>query len=458
MKFDIYQKEVIETNNRNLLVIAGPGAGKTTTILEKVNNLLKTGNEKDILLLSFTNKSVDDIKNKLNNPNIDIFTFHNLAIEVLNTYNFKFKICNQTYLEYIIDEYLQTNLTNNELYEINKIKKYNDYNYTQLKKLIITFINLFKTNNHDFNKLKTIINEKKQKKLIIIILNILNIYEQEKKSQNLLDFDDLIITATALLKNNYQFRRYKYIIVDEAQDTSYIRLELIKQIYINSQSIITFVGDDFQSIFHFTGCDLDIFVNFKKYFNNYKIINLKNTYRNSQELINITSKFINKNPYQIKKTMISNLHIQKPIEYIYYFNPKKSFKRLLNSLKNKNIMIISRNKNDIYNYIDNEFKIINNTLIYKDKRFKYLTIHSSKGLEEDYVIILNLSNNKYGIPNKIINSDILKYVTNKCDNYKYSEERRLFFVGLTRCKYKVYLLIPFINPSIFIKELKKLDK
>ena len=107
-------------------------------------------------------------------------------------------------------------------------------------------------------------------------------------------------------------------------------------------------------------------------------------------------------------------------------------------------------------YIDKDYLLNKDKLIYKDKKFKYLTIHSAKGLEADYVIVLNVSNRTLGIPNKIENHQILSYVSSKVDNFPYAEERRVFFVALTRCKYKTFLMVPKENPSIFIKEIKKM--
>lgn len=458
MPLDKYQMNVV-TANKDILVIAGPGSGKTTTIITKVNYLLNNVNVNDILLLSFTNKSVNDIKSRLKSP-VYVTTFHKLAIDILNYNHIQYKICDSFLLDYIIDEYIKTlpsKSKNKLLRHLNITKLDKSYKeYSSLKKLIKTFIYLFKTNNHDFNKLYLMIKNFKDKFLINIILQIFKIYEEEKASTNSLDFDDLIVKATTLLQSNYKYHKFKYIIVDEFQDTSLIRLNLIKTIYDNSNAIITAVGDDAQSIFHFSGCDLNIFLNFNKYFPKSQRIFLKNTYRNSQEIINISSSFINKNKLQIKKNMQSNVSIQKPIELIYYHNPIKSLKQILDSLINEEVMILVRNKKDIYEYIDNSFKLSDDQISYKNKTFKYLTIHSAKGLEASYVIILNVSNKTYGIPNKLEDHPILKYVTNDIDNYPYSEERRVFFVALTRCKIKTYLLIPKSNPSPFIREIKKL--
>ena len=459
MNFDIYQQELIKTKE-NILVIAGPGSGKTTTIIKKVEFLLDQNKNAKILLLSFTNKSVDDIKNRINNENVHIMTFHKLATDIIKAYNYNYNIICDSLLSYIIDEYFlqmdkkDINFLCRYLNILNFNGKSNEYK--SFKKLIITFINLFKTNNHDIDKLKDMIQNYHDKYLIKVILNILNIYETEKRSTNTMDFDDLIVYATNLLKNNYIYEKYDYIIIDEFQDTSLIRLNLIKEIYFNSKAIITAVGDDAQSIFRFTGCDLNIFLNFNKYFPNSKVLYLRNTYRNSQEIVDISEKFIKKNPKQLVKNMHSNICSNNPIEIIPFFDSIKALKKILDSIKDTDIMILSRNYNDIYKYIDDSFIINKDILIYKSKEIKYLTIHSSKGLESKYIIILNNGDSTYGFPNKLEDHSILKYVTRNDNEIPFAEERRLFFVAITRCKEKTFLLVPYKNPSIFIKEIKKM--
>ena len=118
-------------------------------------------------------------------------------------------------------------------------------------------------------------------------------------------------------------------------------------------------------------------------------------------------------------------------------------------------MFLSRNNYDINLYLDHRFKFIDSYLSYNNKIYsniRFLTIHKSKGLEADIVIILNLTNKNDGIPSKKKIDILDKIITDK-DNYKYAEERRLFYVALTRCKEELYLLIDKYNPSIFIKEI-----
>ena len=121
------------------------------------------------------------------------------------------------------------------------------------------------------------------------------------------------------------------------------------------------------------------------------------------------------------------------------------------------IMILSRNNNDIFEYIDKDFKFENNQLFYKNHILKYFTVHRSKGLEASHVIVLNCNNEHLGFPNKIENSPILnKLIPN--NEIKFAEERRLFYVDITRCKNTTYLMYNKNNPSTLIKELKKVIK
>ena len=138
---------------------------------------------------------------------------------------------------------------------------------------------------------------------------------------------------------------------------------------------------------------------------------------------------------------------------MYGNNLKKLLDRVIKD--HKNILILGRNNFDIDKY----FKLNSDSCInYNGVNIKYLTIHASKGLEEECVIIINLKDDILGIPNKIKDNKILRCVNENIDIYPYEEERRLFYVALTRTKSDVYLLVDKKNPSIFVKELIKDSK
>jgi len=459
-KVDPYQEKAILCQE-NCLLIAGAGAGKTFTILGKITYLIENNiyREKEILVISFTNKSVSDLQNKIKYQ-IDIFTFHKLAMTILKDHNISFKIAPSSLLEYITDEFFQSLQDEKLKQSILKIFKEYDYRsflksqkYRNLSKIIITYIRLYKTTDSTKNELSKSFNlNPLLTKLIIIIMTI---YENELKSTSLLDFDDLIKKATETLTKTY---KYKLIIIDEFQDTSLLRWHLIEKIIKLNNAKIFAVGDDFQSIYHFTGCTIDLFLDFQKLLPNAKVLKLKYTYRNSQELIDIAGKFITKNPHQVPKELKSHLSIDKPIKYQKYLNPSKSLSKLLNKLiyQYKDILILGRNNKDIEVFLSSQMSFDKNNIIYQNHQIRYLTVHSSKGLEADVTILINITNSPTGFPSQIKESKLLNHLNSSKDNYLYAEERRLFYVALTRTKNEAYLMIPLFHPSIFVKELKKI--
>lgn len=470
-ELDQEQEKIVLDDAKNILVVAGAGSGKTLTILGKIKYLVENKNikEKEILCISFTKEASNSLKNKIKkdlNLNIEVYTFHKLSLEILDK---NYNIADDNLLIDIINNYF----LENKKYIDKYLKKYLNKKITNqdieiLTKTLITFIKLFKCNNYQLDdypkflkkikKLTNIFYSKKEKAFLIIALNIYLTYEKYLKDNNEIDFDDMIIKATNKLKNNKKELKYKYLIIDEYQDTSLIRFNLIKEILTKTQANFMAVGDDFQSIYKFTGCSIDLFLNFSKYFKDNKILKIETTYRNSNELIKIAGKFIMKNKNQIRKNLKSNKSLSNPIKIIYYKNIKESIKEVLNKIGVSNeIMILGRNNKDINLILDEDIKLKDNKIIYKDYNIKYLTIHKSKGLESDNVIIINLKNEKLGFPTKIKDNRILRLVNNY-EKYPYAEERRLFYVALTRTKNKVYLLVPKKNESIFIKELKRIKK
>ena len=424
----------------NTLVVAGAGSGKTFTIVNKIKYLLDNNiyKENELLVISFTNESVNDLKRKID-YDLDIMTFHKLAITLIN--NPDMKISNEYYLKYIINEYFNSygkyNKKQNKL--IKRILQEMDID--NLKKLIFTFINLYKSNYNDINYLLNLYQKSHfiNKIYFKIILEIYHIYNQEIESSNLYDFNDMIKIATNNINNNIIKTNYKYIIIDEFQDTSLNRFKLIDAIMKQNNAKIFVVGDDYQSIYRFSGCNLDIFLNFNKLVSNLNIINLDYNYRNPKEIIDVANSFIMKNKNQIKKETICLKNINKPIKICFYKNKRTAIEKILKYIDTK-YLILGRNNKD---------KALFNV---QDKPF--LTIHKSKGLEEDNIILINLTNNNNSLPSKIKNHKIINKLI-KTDYYPYEEERRLFYVALTRTRNNIYLLVPKSNYSIFIKELMK---
>jgi DNA helicase-4 len=347
-------------------------------------------------------------------------------------------------------------------------------------KLCGTFIKLFKSNGYDESFFATM-KEKFSNTNIKNYFNQFNVartlhflsivekiyfYYQARLSQNkTIDFSDMINNAAKIVQENGIFP-YKYIIIDEYQDIGMDRYKLIKAIIEKTSARLMCVGDDWQSIYRFAGSDANLIMQFSKYWGETQISKIENTYRNSQELINIASRFVMKNPNQIKKTLQSQKSCKNPI-CLYYYN-KNDFNVVLEKLfdyivkdygENTNILLLSRTNNDIELLKTGVFIIKNDTVIckkHKQLKIQFLTVHKSKGLEADNVIILNMKNDKLGFPNKIADDPILQLFLSSEDNFAFAEERRLFYVALTRTRNKTFLLVPDHNASEFANEIKTL--
>lgn len=362
-----------------------------------------------------------------------------------------------------------------------KNKKNRDFG--EIEKLIQTFIGLFKSKGYsekDFTKIKTLIQKdtthsfirERQILLLSIIENIYNLYQNRLQSIGAIDFPDMINIATDIvLSDEYKSTFYQYIIIDEFQDISFARYRLVKALRERNNTKVLSVGDDWQSIYRFAGSDLQLFADFEQYFGFAELMKIERTYRNSQQLVDTAGEFMMKNKSQLPKSLRSSKDMLRPIQiYGYDRDFLLAFERAIQDILNSSgrvgsILILGRNNYDVLKLEDNEnnlFQIKKDKtktfVIYKQRPevvIEFLTVHRSKGLEADNVIVINLENKITGFPNTMSDDLILKYVLTEPDMFPHSEERRLFYVAITRTRNKTYLLAPQNNSSIFIEELVK---
>lgn len=348
----------------------------------------------------------------------------------------------------------------------------------EIIKLIESFINLSKSRQLSHNLLDNLFSDKskatsdfmfeRQKMFLQFVLPILAKYDNTLKERNEIDFNDMINQAADILKENKPAFKYEYVIIDEYQDISFARFNLIKEIRDLSGARLVCVGDDWQSIYRFAGSDISLFSNFEKYVGKSEKLLIEQTYRNSQSLIDITSKFIQKNSKQIpKKPKSRKVPLENPVKFVYYEQNTiedtfiNEIQRLVNKYGNESILVLGRHSFDINDLIkltsNNRIKYIENTGELEIEGFEnieitFKTVHKSKGLEADNVIILNLKNHLLGFPNKMTDDPILSLLLSDDEEYRFAEERRLFYVALTRTKNEIVLLIPS-DVSLFVDEL-----
>lgn len=492
---DEEQTRAVLTEEKYNLVVAGAGSGKSLTIIGKIRYLVECKKIplQEILCISFTNEATKSLKEtllKFYGYDMEVLTFHKLALKVLRMNGGKVKIADDQFLDKIVENYIKKvffegkeernwicqHLFHNEIQKIKKIVNktenfphiYNKLSQTSSfflwKRVIITFIHLIKANHktnsdieHYLKKSKKLGVETKDTKYLKFLQQIYLEYQNQLERNNLYDFDDLIEKATILISKNCALF-YQYIIIDEYQDTSYTRYLLIHELLKQTNASFMAVGDDFQSIYRFTGCDINIFLKFEHYFGKTEILKIQNTYRNSQQLIDIAGSFVMRNPNQLKKRLRSCKQLQKPIVICYYKNYLKTIEKLFEQIETTDLFLLGRNHRDLKALLkSSKFQTEDyHKVIYDNQEsnpFLFYTVHTSKGLEASTVILLNMENKKIGFPSKVEDDSILKYITGKKDSYPYEEERRLFYVALTRTKNKIYILVPKQNPSCFIQEL-----
>lgn len=294
-----------------------------------------------------------------------------------------------------------------------------------------------------------------------IIMPFVEAYRRMEEENNEIDFTDAIIRATELCNNGHR-PDYDYILVDEFQDISMDRYRFLQALRRKEPLTKLFcVGDDWQSIYRFAGSDMALFKQFEKYFGYTKKCLMETTYRFGEPAIADSSKFILANPEQAVKNVHSfRDDAETRLDFLSTDGRDgvvETVKYLADQIpENKEILLLGRYGFDINIFKDTELAIHETKdrvyVSYGQRQMNFMTVHQSKGLECDYIILLNCNGGTVGFPSQISDSPVLKYVLSEPDAYAFSEERRVFYVGITRAKKHTWVLYDINNPSPFVKE------
>lgn len=306
---------------------------------------------------------------------------------------------------------------------------------------------------------------------------IMELYRARLAERNQVDFDDMINMAADAIRSKGMEGRYRYVIVDEYQDISRSRFELIQAIRSLRDAKLVCVGDDWQSIYRFAGSDVSLFTRFEDYVGYAARLKIETTYRNSQELVDIAAEFIERNPSQTHKVMRSRArHVKAPLRIWQMDDAARSFEDAVASILDERkgyageILVLGRHNRDIERIYPG-LKGDKNVSFWREKgtgdlrircggydNIRYLTVHRAKGLEADDVIVLNLLNSLYGFPNRLEDDPVLQILLGRPEGFEFAEERRLFYVAMTRAKNTVSLIscssAGAMAPSPFVDELK----
>jgi DNA helicase-2/ATP-dependent DNA helicase PcrA len=404
------QKEVVYSNERFLFLLAGAGSGKTRVIIERIKHLIHSGVPVDnILGLTFTHKAAKEMQERINQQEVQLYTFHQYALKSLkNMSNYPYQIYNEEDKLFSKDQHLAITKYKNSYFKTKKPKCYDEY---QLK---------------------------------------LSTYHKK-------DFDDILIDFYHLLDQHSSKLNYQYIFVDEFQDTNYLQYMILKKL-IGKETHVLCVGDPDQSIYQFRGAQAKII---SQYIKDYqaKVMKLTINYRSNATIVEHANRLIKRNYRTLKKDLIpydvSTQHIK---SYMFMYIEDESFailkwiKTYINQgIKPQEIAILFRQHHRSF-YLIQTLKQQGFTY-FKEKSFEHdqthinlLTIHQAKGLEFEVVIILGLE--AYTFPSShTYQKELLE------------EERRLMFVAMTRAKrHLIFTHVRYNSymqrqkPSLFIKE------
>ena len=315
---------------------------------------------------------------------------------------------------------------------------------------------------------------------ISLLNEITRAYENELASQNTIDFDDMISHANNAVNEKHFTPQWQHILVDEFQDISSPRYQFLDSLVKfstqnangdNRYAKLTVVGDDWQSIYRFSGGKLELTTRFTQLIGSHTLSKLQKTFRYNNSIADIAGKFVMKNPEQYKKHIVTHTQVDSPqiflhddevnvantVDQVSGEKPlhsveekaKQIIELIITKDVNATIAVIAR-----YRYQLNKVEtLISGTADLNKCDINFWTYHGSKGLEAENTILIGFEQGTFGFPADSKNSLLVESLLPSLDNFPHTEERRLLYVGLTRAKKQAHLIANTKNHSVFIKEL-----
>jgi DNA helicase-4 len=295
-------------------------------------------------------------------------------------------------------------------------------------------------------------------------------WERRLGEGGFIDFEDMLIQAADLAESKRYRSPFVVVLADEFQDSSRARIRLLKALATNrdTPAHLCVVGDDWQGINRFAGSDISVMTEFEQVFEHSTRLTLNTTFRCPQYLCDVSSKFIQANPVQIKKSVMTTNKLSKTPMQAFGFDSVEAIPDFLGQqlsemagyvregklvpLKGKrvSVMLLGRYHSDKPAALDVWASQFRDVL---DIAFK--TVHGSKGLEAEYVFVLNVIEGTKGFPSQTQDDPALQMAMPAPDPYSFAEERRLFYVAMTRARKQVRFYTVNGRPSQFLVELMK---
>jgi DNA helicase-4 len=346
--------------------------------------------------------------------------------------------------------------------------------FTVLAKLLTTFLRHFKEGRHTLTSLQSSPetgDKFRRGSFLNVFEHVRNAYEAELDREPAIDFQDMIGRAVDHVSAGRYKSPFRYIIVDEFQDMSGGRARLVDALISQADDPrLMCVGDDWQSIYRFAGSDISYMTEFEENFGYTVSVSLDRTFRFGERLLAASARFVQKNPAQIKKKIQGQRDEGSPAVIIVEMaaRPYGDLPAAQQQVTDEIRAVLSQISRDHpgdgpisvfllgrYNFSVPEHNMDKLCRGIDRIKAKFLSVHRSKGLQADYVVVLNMISGRYGFPSEISDDPLLGMVLARPDAMEHAEERRLFYVALTRAKRRVFVLSRETQRSPFVEELMK---
>ncbi|NOU50855.1 UvrD-helicase domain-containing protein [Pseudoalteromonas sp. JBTF-M23] len=464
------RRACIIQDNRQLL-LAGAGTGKTSVMAARARFLVhSTGTKAEqILLLAYGNEAAKELKQRMGEE-FNCFTFHALGMHIIEAVEGQKPILSallseQVKMQAFMRDTLQV-LCLQPSYQALFIQFCQQECHTHITDVtaflngpssksvlqhIATLISHYK-NASLLKQLPTI--ELEHTQLLECLKPIVAEYQLYLKNEQAIDFEDMIGKAIDYLERRKYFVPWHHVMVDEFQDLSPVRAKLLNALLQQSkQSFLFAVGDDWQSIYRFSGADVRLITHFNEHFGEATVTALDKTFRYPQQILDVSSQFVCANPGQLVKQLSASTQSVTPAFNKYSVDDdNEALDTVLEKLAQygeSSVLLLAR----YHRMLPTKQRLEQLQRKYPYLELKAMTFHASKGKEAQFTILMGLYEGKGGFPAHARAQPLLNSMLSKEGTYPYAEERRLFYVALTRAKQQIILFEPKTNPSPFLHEL-----
>lgn len=348
------------------------------------------------------------------------------------------------------------------------LKRLEDTNKIDLfTQLLCTFLGHFKESKLSIDQVRSRAHrngdeDERAQAFLDVFSSVYDAYEEKLRSVCEIDFNDMILQATEFVENNSYCSPYSCILVDEFQDISAGRAALLSALVGQKDSNRLFcVGDDWQAINRFSGSDLGLFTGFQERFGPTETVMLEDTFRLNNRVESVASRFILENPSQMEKKVRTSRSEPTPRVIVHRAQHGREVKlsTVLEEIAGDasrhggedtgphNVLVLAR-----YNFVVDDLRDQMADCVFNGLTVDFKTVHGAKGLESDYVVVAQLTAGKYGFPTEIADDPLLDLVLSPKEDFAHAEERRLFYVALTRARHAVHLLGGALE-SAFLEEV-----